>query len=712
MTKIVGNLVDVGLDPVNGTLQVWSGFRPEATSLITPRRRTYDIVAGVIPDGVHAAPGPAVIQVDIGVDGQKQLDVVIPNGPEVTIQDLFLQTYVWEPYILSDVAESLQKAEAAALAAGESATDAWNSKEAAAQSAQEVADAHAHIHLDVDHVNAKVDEADAAASTATDKAVAAGESADAAGLSEANARQDRIAAEAAKTDAQTARDGAETAREGVDEAVIASGTARDEAVDARDRAREAQTGAETERAGAQTARTGAETARTGAETARTGAETAQAAAGTSRDDALEYRNAAEGFRTDTRTARDETLSALTGFDTLYQQRMDAIEGAVTDWNTQFQADVAQFEGIKSEMQDIASSVAIDLSYIDEAIEQMDDALDVVRAHRWVPQGEYDPARAYVAGDVVVYDGGSYYAQVDIPAGTTPPGGNWVTLGQGGITDASELSGKLGPAVDASDATIDLSGDVGIPSELQESALHELLGVLVREIDATVDAPRVQGALTNQVDLTSAMSHYANLDGWDGQTEPPLSEEAAPLSVLLGMGLMAMGQVSYIGDVVALILDGYGNVNASKVVGALTDQVDASAAMVGPTPSNPEPMSAAEWMDALESGIMHAINMVASKSDVGHTHTVPSGLEASGTPSETTYLRGDGSWSTPPNTTYAVPTQAEAEAGTATTGRAFSAQRVRQAANAAIAARRWDGTQAQYDALETKDPNVTYYVVED
>ena len=74
-----------------------------------------------------------------------------------------------------------------------------------------------------------------------------------------------------------------------------------------------------------------------------------------------------------------------------------------------------------------------------------------------------------------------------------------------------------------------------------------------------------------------------------------------------------------------------------------------------------------------------------KSDVGHTHPVTD-LTATGTRSSSTYLRGDGSWATPPNTTYAVPTQAEAEAGTATTARAFSAQRVRQAANAAITAR--------------------------
>lgn len=116
-------------------------------------------------------------------------------------------------------------------------------------------------------------------------------------------------------------------------------------------------------------------------------------------------------------------------------------------------------------------------------------------------------------------------------------------------------------------------------------------------------------------------------------------------------------------------------------------------------------------------------LLAAKGDTGsvgtHTHVITdtNGLETAlnskldkpttGTPSATTYPNGAGGWTTPPNTTYAVPTQAEAEAGTATTGRAFSAQRVRQA----ILALTWTGTQAQYDAIVTKDPAVTYNIVE-
>lgn len=98
--------------------------------------------------------------------------------------------------------------------------------------------------------------------------------------------------------------------------------------------------------------------------------------------------------------------------------------------------------------------------------------------------------------------------------------------------------------------------------------------------------------------------------------------------------------------------------------------------------------------------------LAGKSDTGHTHPVGD-LSTTGTASSTTYLRGDGQWVTPTNTTYAVPSQAEAEAGTATTGRAFSAQRARQSANAAIAAK----FQVVSALPGSPDPNVIYLVLE-
>lgn len=55
--------------------------------------------------------------------------------------------------------------------------------------------------------------------------------------------------------------------------------------------------------------------------------------------------------------------------------------------------------------------------------------------------------------------------------------------------------------------------------------------------------------------------------------------------------------------------------------------------------------------------------------------VPEGITATGTPSATTYLRGDGTWTTPPNTntTYPALTAAAAQTGTAVVASTITAK---------------------------------------
>lgn len=61
----------------------------------------------------------------------------------------------------------------------------------------------------------------------------------------------------------------------------------------------------------------------------------------------------------------------------------------------------------------------------------------------------------------------------------------------------------------------------------------------------------------------------------------------------------------------------------------------------------------------------------------HKHPV-SDIVATGTAGATTYLRGDGSWVVPPNTTYSLMTQSEYETATATAARLISASHLKNA----------------------------------
>ncbi|MFN3600498.1 MAG: hypothetical protein ACK4UY_03810 [Dietzia sp.] len=123
----------------------------------------------------------------------------------------------------------------------------------------------------------------------------------------------------------------------------------------------------------------------------------------------------------------------------------------------------------------------------------------------------------------------------------------------------------------------------------------------------------------------------------------------------------------------------------------------------------------------------------------HQHPVTE-LTATGR-TASNYLRGDNTWGTPTNTTYAILPVAEGESGTAVTARSITASVLRHlidfrltgsgstpsttigkalmtAANAAGARltigaepKGWDGTQADYDNLSSIDPDRSYYIVE-
>lgn len=124
MTLIVGNVVDVGLAGVDGTLRVWAWFRPEEVGLIAPYRREWEITAGEIEAGVDVIPGPAAVEIDCGPNAYTTVDVVVPDAESVAIQDLFEQVYSYTPGVVSEAWEARLGAEAAAADAESSAGEA------------------------------------------------------------------------------------------------------------------------------------------------------------------------------------------------------------------------------------------------------------------------------------------------------------------------------------------------------------------------------------------------------------------------------------------------------------------------------------------------------------------------------------------------------------------------------------------------------------
>ena len=492
-----------------------------------------------------------------------------------------------------------------------------------------------------------IDAQDAAAAVLTAKEAA--ESARATSVTKAGeASSSAAAAVTAKNEAVTARGVAVTKAGEASASAAAALTAKGDAESARATSVTKAGEASASAAAALTAKGDAESARGVAVTKAGEASSSAAAAATAKGEAGQSASDAATSKSAAEKAKGDT-----------QFLYNLVETAISDFEADFDANMAAFAGIRDDINAVANTVAVDANRAEDAAQATEDALTVVRAHRWVPQGEWEATLAYSAGDVVAHDGGSYYAQQDIPAGVEPPGGEWMMLGGGGITDAAELTGALTQFVDASGAVVDLDGE---GPELQAITLAEILSVLYQSLDSSVEASRVTGALTDQVDASSALFDWTALLGSES-----------------GHQTLVVGFASF-------------------------------AAMLG-------------------------------ESFAGRSHKHPvTDLDATGRTS-TNYLKGDGTWGTPLNTTYNVPAQSEIELGTATTARTISAATLKgavqrwvtgaygtaisaigQALNKATTAAEartaigaepahWYGTQDQYDALTTKDPNVTYNILE-
>ena len=370
-------------------------------------------------------------------------------------------------------AESARDTAQTARTGAESARDAAAGSESAAAASAGAAGTQATL------AGERADDAGLARDAASGSATAAAGSASDASSSASSAAGSATDSEAARDAAVVARTGAEAARSGAEDARATSVTKAGEASDSA--------------AAALTAKEGAEAARATSVTKAGEASDSAAAAANAKDEA-------EAARATSVTKAGEASDSAAAAQTLH----DDVAAAVAQFDVDFAADMALFTGIRDEINLVANDVAEDANRAEDAAQATEDALTVVRAHRWVPQGQWESDLTYSAGDVVAYDGGSYYAQEDIPAGTEPPGGNWMMLGGGGITDAAELTGALTEYVDSSRTTVNLGSYVpGVAPDLQVVQLVAILGYLYQALDSSVEASRVTGALTDQVDASDA-----------------------------------------------------------------------------------------------------------------------------------------------------------------------------------------------------------------
>lgn len=126
MTLVTGTVQDLGYDGMEGTL--WARparFRSDGQVVLAPERKPYKITGGVV--SADLAPGPAVLELQVGSHARGTFEVVIPAAA-ISLADLLDRVFPWEPEQVSQfVAErelAVQAKTAAETAAGQATTAA------------------------------------------------------------------------------------------------------------------------------------------------------------------------------------------------------------------------------------------------------------------------------------------------------------------------------------------------------------------------------------------------------------------------------------------------------------------------------------------------------------------------------------------------------------------------------------------------------------
>lgn len=234
--------------------------------------------------------------------------------------------------------------------------------------------------------------------------------------------------------------------------------------------------------------------------------------------------------------------------------------------------------------------------------------------------------------------------------------------------------------------------------------------------------------------SAAAGSAADADGHAGRAEAAANEFGlTATSSTLAPGAAATVTVSGDGPAYSLAFgvpqgekgdkgDSGGITDASELTGALTDQVDATNAMVI---ANGEPSPLGSGFEALVNHSFVTVpQQLADKSDVGHTHPVSDvgGLQAAldekAATSHThstaqvtgldTALAGKAATSHT-HTTSQVTGLDAALAGKASTSHTHTPASLGAVARSGTAVTLWSGTQSQYDALATATKNAAGFI---
>ena len=131
MTLVTGTVQDLGYDGMEGTL--WARparFRSDGQVVLAPERKPYKITGGVV--SAELAPGPAVLELQVGSHARGTFEVVIPEAA-ISLADLLDTVFPWEPEQVSLFVaerEAAQQAAADAAASAGTATSAAGEAEA------------------------------------------------------------------------------------------------------------------------------------------------------------------------------------------------------------------------------------------------------------------------------------------------------------------------------------------------------------------------------------------------------------------------------------------------------------------------------------------------------------------------------------------------------------------------------------------------------